>query len=86
MVAAAEDQGVRIAQSRSNFSAYDGRWAAVTTHAHGGGRVTFVGTLPDHALAVALGRGGDLDPGCMGSPGVSWRAPGEENNDEGSSP
>ena len=33
-----------------------GRWAAVTTHAHGGGRVTYVGTLPDRALAVALGK------------------------------
>ncbi len=32
-----------------------GRWAAVTTHAHGRGRVTYVGTLPDLALAVALG-------------------------------
>jgi beta-galactosidase len=33
-----------------------GRWAAVTTHAHGRGRVTYVGTLPDSELAVALGR------------------------------
>jgi beta-galactosidase len=33
-----------------------GRWAAATTHAHGRGRVTYVGTLPDRALAVALGR------------------------------
>jgi beta-galactosidase len=33
-----------------------GRWAAVTTHAYGRGRVTYVGTLPDRALAVALGR------------------------------
>ena len=33
-----------------------GRWAAVTTHAHGGGRVTYVGTLPDRSLAVALAR------------------------------
>jgi beta-galactosidase len=31
-----------------------GRWAAVTTNAHGEGRVTYVGTLPDRALAVAL--------------------------------
>jgi len=31
-----------------------GRWAAVTTHAHGRGRATYVGTLPDPALAVAL--------------------------------
>ena len=33
-----------------------GRWAAVTSHAHGRGRVTYVGTLPDRALAVALAR------------------------------
>ena len=33
-----------------------GRWAAVTTHAHGRGRVTYVGTLPDRSLAVALAR------------------------------
>jgi beta-galactosidase len=33
-----------------------GRWAAMTTHGHGRGRVTYVGTLPDRALAVALGR------------------------------
>jgi beta-galactosidase len=33
-----------------------GRWPAVTTHAHGRGRVTYVGTLPDRALAVALAR------------------------------
>jgi beta-galactosidase len=31
-----------------------GRWAAVTTNAHGRGRVTYVGTLPDRPLAVAL--------------------------------
>ena len=33
-----------------------GRWAAVTTQAHGRGRVTYVGTLPDRSLAVALAR------------------------------
>jgi beta-galactosidase len=33
-----------------------GRWAAITTHAYGRGRVTYVGTLPDRELAVALGR------------------------------
>jgi beta-galactosidase len=32
------------------------RWAAVTTNVHGEGRVTYVGTLPDRALAVALAR------------------------------
>jgi beta-galactosidase len=31
-----------------------GRWAAVTTHGRGRGRVTYVGTLPDRALAVGL--------------------------------
>jgi beta-galactosidase len=33
-----------------------GRWPAVTTHAHGAGRVTYVGMLPDRATAVALAR------------------------------
>jgi beta-galactosidase len=33
-----------------------GRWAAITTRAYGRGRVTYVGTLPDSELAVALGR------------------------------
>ena len=33
-----------------------GRWAAVTTHEHGRGRVTYVGTLPNRPFAVALGR------------------------------
>ncbi len=33
-----------------------GRWAAATSHAHGGGRVTYVGTRPDPPLAVALAR------------------------------
>jgi beta-galactosidase len=36
--------------------AHLGRWAAATTHAHGRGRVTYVGTLPDRALSVALAR------------------------------
>lgn len=31
-----------------------GRWAAVTTRVHGSGRVTYVGTVPDPALARAL--------------------------------
>lgn len=31
-----------------------GRWAAVTSREHGRGRVTYVGTLPDRRLAVAL--------------------------------
>jgi beta-galactosidase len=33
-----------------------GRWAAVTSHPWGLGRVTYVGTLPDRPLAVALAR------------------------------
>jgi beta-galactosidase len=33
-----------------------GHWAAVTSHAHGRGRVTYVGTQPDPELAVALAR------------------------------
>ena len=33
-----------------------GRWPAVTSHEHGAGRVTYVGTLPNRALAVALAR------------------------------
>ena len=33
-----------------------GRWAAATTHAAGNGRVTYVGTLPDPALARSLAR------------------------------
>ena len=33
-----------------------GRWAAVTSHVCGRGRVTYVGTLPDRPLAVALAR------------------------------
>lgn len=32
------------------------RWPAVTTRPHGTGRVTYVGTLPDDALAKALAR------------------------------
>jgi beta-galactosidase len=31
-----------------------GRWPAITTHEHGTGRVTYVGTLPDPALARSL--------------------------------
>jgi beta-galactosidase len=33
-----------------------GRWPAITTHEHGKGRVTYVGTLPDRELAVSLAR------------------------------
>jgi beta-galactosidase len=49
-----------VAEGAETLVGYDhphlGRWAAVTTHAHGAGRVTYVGTLPDRTLAVALGR------------------------------
>ncbi len=33
---------------------HHGRFAAVTTRAHGAGRVTYVGTVPDPALAAAV--------------------------------
>ncbi len=33
---------------------HHGRFAAVTTRAHGSGRVTYVGTVPDPALAAAI--------------------------------
>jgi beta-galactosidase len=33
-----------------------GRWPAVTTRAHGSGRITYVGTVPNVPLAVALFR------------------------------
>ncbi|NGO46123.1 beta-galactosidase [Streptomyces ureilyticus] len=40
------------------LAAYDhphfDRWPAITTRRHGGGRVTYVGTVPDRALARAL--------------------------------
>jgi beta-galactosidase len=32
-----------------------GRWPAITTNVHGAGRLTYVGTLPDAALARSLG-------------------------------
>jgi beta-galactosidase len=42
-----------------------GRWAAITTHVHGAGRVTYVGTLPNRALAVALAE-------WLRPPGAAW--------------
>jgi len=33
-----------------------GRWAAITSAAHGAGRITYVGTVPDPVLAESLGR------------------------------
>ena len=46
-----------------------GRWPAVTTRRHGRGRITYVGTVPDAALAAALFRW-LLPPGET----LSWRA------------
>jgi beta-galactosidase len=46
--------------SATVLASYDhphlGRWPAITTNTYGRGRVTYVGTLPDPALARALGR------------------------------
>ena len=39
-----------------------GRWPAIITNEHGKGRVTYVGTLPDRELAVALARWLRPDP------------------------
>jgi len=33
-----------------------GRWPAITTHGHGSGRVTCVGTMPDQGVGAALAR------------------------------
>jgi beta-galactosidase len=48
-----------VSEGADTLVAYEhphlGRWPAVTTHGHGEGRVTYVGTLPDRSLAVALG-------------------------------
>ncbi|ROQ60404.1 beta-galactosidase [Rathayibacter sp. PhB152] len=49
-----------------------GQWAAVTTRAHGSGRVTYVGTVPDPELAAAL-MDWAVDVGA-GTP--SWRPSG----------
>jgi beta-galactosidase len=47
-----------IAEGAQPLAVYDhphfGQWAAVTTRAHGAGRITVVGTVPDLALAVDL--------------------------------
>ncbi|UCM88313.1 beta-galactosidase [Streptomyces marincola] len=45
-----------------------GRWPAVTTHAHGEGRVTYVGTVPSPGLAAAVLRW------CAPATGDRWRA------------
>jgi beta-galactosidase len=49
-----------VPEGAATVLAYDhphlGRWAAVTTRGHGAGRVTYVGTLPNRELAVALAR------------------------------
>lgn len=46
----AEDADVLLSYDHPHFS----RFPAVTTHAHGEGRVTYVGTVPDLSLASAL--------------------------------
>jgi beta-galactosidase len=45
-----------------------GRWPAATTRAHGKGRITYVGTLPNHELAVGLAR-------FVMNPASMWNAP-----------
>jgi beta-galactosidase len=46
------------AQGAEELATYEhphfGRWPAVTTHPHGAGRITYVGTVPDPAFARAL--------------------------------
>jgi beta-galactosidase len=48
-----------VVSSASPLAWYDhphfGRWPAITTNLHGPGRLTYVGTLPDQALASWLG-------------------------------
>ncbi|MFD5338324.1 beta-galactosidase [Streptomyces hawaiiensis] len=45
-------------QGAETLAAYEhphfGRWPAATTHRHGAGRITYVGTVPDPAFARAL--------------------------------
>lgn len=45
-------------QGAEELAAYEhphfGRWPAATTHRHGAGRITYVGTVPDPAFARAL--------------------------------
>ncbi len=49
-----------VAESAQTLAGYDhpnlSRFAAVTTHANGAGRVTYVGTVPDRDLARSLAR------------------------------
>ena len=57
-----------------------GRWPAVTTRAHGSGRVTTVGTIPDPALARAVlawavAQGGPA-AASSGPAGPGWRPQG----------
>ncbi|MFJ2439518.1 beta-galactosidase [Streptomyces sp. NPDC087658] len=49
-----------------------GRWPAVTTHRHGEGRITCVGTVPDPAFAKALLRWAVSVDGAADGP---WRLP-----------
>ncbi|MGI5191760.1 beta-galactosidase [Promicromonospora sp. CA-289599] len=57
-----------------------GRWPAVTTRAHGSGRVTTVGTIPDPALARAVLRWavahGGAGAASAGAAGLEWRPQG----------
>ncbi|MGW3295766.1 beta-galactosidase [Streptomyces xiamenensis] len=61
-----DDAQVLAAYRHPHFS----RWPAVTTRAHGAGRITYVGTVPDPALAAAV-----LEWAAAQSPGPhgAWR-------------
>ncbi|TLS39562.1 beta-galactosidase [Streptomyces montanus] len=58
-------------QGAEPLASYDhphfGRWPALTTHRHGAGRITYVGTVPDPALGEALFR--------WAAPASTWRPP-----------
>jgi beta-galactosidase len=60
--------------SATVLASYDhphlGRWPAITTNTYGRGRVTYVGTLPDPALARTLGRWLLARPPAV--PGEDW--------------
>ncbi|GAB2978240.1 beta-galactosidase [Streptomyces pseudoechinosporeus] len=58
------------------LAAYDhphfGRWPALTTHRHGAGRITYVGTVPDPVLGAALFRwAAPANPWHPSAPGVT---------------
>ncbi|TPQ17513.1 beta-galactosidase [Streptomyces sporangiiformans] len=58
-------------QGAEPLATYDhphfGRWPVLTTHRHGAGRITHVGTVPDPALGEALFR--------WAAPASAWRPP-----------